>query len=65
MNKVIVVQDVYSPLEPEVYPNLKTACEIKKDWSYHSLRNRSLPCIYKQRYRIGREEVIRVEKPKE
>lgn len=64
MNRVIIAQDILHSVEPEVYPNLKVLCDKKKDWSYDTLRNRPLPCVYKN-HRICRKEVIRIEKPKQ
>jgi hypothetical protein len=63
MNRVIIVEDILSRNEPEVYPNLKVLCDKKENWSYDTLRNRPLPCVYKN-HRICRKKVIRVEKPK-
>ena len=57
MKTTIVVINPKKPLSPEVYPNLKIACDIK-EWSYDTLRNKTLPVFHKEYY-IIRTPIIR------
>lgn len=52
----IVVQDIFSPFQPELHKDLTKFC-VATGASYDYLKQEKLPLVYKRRWVINRIEV--------